>query len=247
MNTTDSPICTEIPADDDALIIAITTLAGHINAAQHRFLKLLAALIERESWGDGGGMKSPAHWLNYYCGIDLGAAREKVRVAKSLVGLPQIDAAFASGAISYSKVRAMTRSVSPPMRRALTIRDHGCRFPGCTETRFVDAHHIQHWCDGGDTSLDNLVLLCRRHRGNIEFRRPDQPAKPEVLFPQFSEQVTDAEDLAIERQHQHMGMQIDELTAVSHWQGERMDYSMAVAGMQSVAGEFARPCAQVAC
>ena len=73
--------CAEIPADNDALIAAITTLAGHINAAQHRFLKLLAALVEREAWGDGGGIKSPAHWLNYYCGIDLGAAREKVRVA----------------------------------------------------------------------------------------------------------------------------------------------------------------------
>jgi hypothetical protein len=484
---------TDIPTDNEALIAAITRLAGHINAAQHRFLKLLAALIEREAWGDGGGIKSPAHWLNYYCGIDLGAAREKVRVAKSLAQLPQIDEAFASGAISYSKVRAMTRSatphneahllniarhgtahhiemlvrkhqrvrrqvrglghgskqeqrgnrdedaaaaqfagrelhwhydddgmlvirgrlapedgalfikaidaafaqlhqssgpsevqaghgqesgpenvsaetfysnqnaecskdvsaetllysqerkadtfpqkradalmlliehslqhstgdlapltpphrhqmiihiekntlmhgathncsiehgpflspasarrlacdtslltvledsqgnvlnvgrktrtVSPALRRALTIRDHCCRFPGCTESRFVDAHHIHHWCDGGETSLENLVLLCRRHHrlvheqgfelinrgaGHIEFRRPDRQILPEALYPQFVEHEAHEEHLAIERQHQRMGLDIDEFTSITRWQGERMDYSMAMEGV----------------
>lgn len=460
-----------IPADNNKLVAEITTLAGHINAAQHRFLTLLAALIEREAWADGGAIKSPAHWLNYYCGIDLGAAREKVRVAKCLADLPQIDQAFASGAISYSKVRAMTRSatpqneaqllniarhgtaqhmenlvrkyqraerlvqgqaggsrddaaaaqfagrelrwyydedgmlvirgrltpedgavfikaidgafaqlqqpdekaslhtgsdtdidqhvddkhvsaetfsdsqqadsfrqkradalmllaeqsavqseqglspltppqhhqlvihiekdtltqsaahhcsiehgpflspaaarrlacdtalttvledsdgnvlnvgrktrsISPAMRRALTRRDGGCRFPGCTESRFVDAHHIQHWCDGGETRLDNLVLLCRRHHrlvheqnfqlsnhgaGNVEFRRPDQNVLPRALFPQFSEQQAEIEGLAIEKQHQRMGMVINERTAVTRWMGEPMDYSLAVAGLQ---------------
>ena len=56
-----------------------------------------------------------------------------------------------------------TRSIPPAIRRALKLRDHGCRFPGCCESHFVDAHHIQHWCDGGETSLDNLLLLCRHH------------------------------------------------------------------------------------
>ena len=100
-----------IPETNEDLGNEITRLAGHINAAQYRFLKLLAVLIEREAWG-GSGIKSPAHWLNYYCGIALGAAREKVRVAKALVTLPLIDQAFATGAISYSKVRAMTRSAT---------------------------------------------------------------------------------------------------------------------------------------
>jgi hypothetical protein len=56
-----------------------------------------------------------------------------------------------------------TRSVPPALRRALRRRDRGCRFPGCERRRFVDAHHIEHWVRGGETSLDNLVLLCRRH------------------------------------------------------------------------------------
>jgi Domain of unknown function (DUF222)/HNH endonuclease len=56
-----------------------------------------------------------------------------------------------------------TRSIPPALRRALRARDRGCRFPGCENHRFVDAHHMQHWAQGGETSLDNLVLLCRRH------------------------------------------------------------------------------------
>jgi len=74
------------------------------------------------------------------------------------------------------------------MHRALRSRDHGCRFPGCTHDRFVDAHHIRHWANGGETSLDNLALLCRRHHrlvheggfgveriadGALRFTRPD--------------------------------------------------------------------------
>ncbi len=52
-----------------------------------------------------------------------------------------------------------TRAVSPALRRALEYRDGGCRFPGCGLT-FCDAHHVEHWADGGETKLDNLVLLC---------------------------------------------------------------------------------------
>lgn len=55
-----------------------------------------------------------------------------------------------------------TRAVPPSIRRALQDRDRSCRFPGCTARR-CDAHHVDHWMDGGATSLDNLVLLCRRH------------------------------------------------------------------------------------
>jgi hypothetical protein len=55
-----------------------------------------------------------------------------------------------------------TRTIPPALRRALEVRDRGCRFPGCG-LRFTDAHHIVHWADGGRTDLKNTVLLCRRH------------------------------------------------------------------------------------
>jgi hypothetical protein len=61
------------------------------------------------------------------------------------------------------RVGRKTRTVPPALRRALTARDRGCRFPGCENHRFVDAHHIQHWARGGATILGNLILLCRRH------------------------------------------------------------------------------------
>jgi len=56
------------------------------------------------------------------------------------------------------------RLVKPAQRDALITRDQGCAFPNCPlPTRWTDAHHIKHWLDGGNTDLDNLVLLCRRH------------------------------------------------------------------------------------
>ena len=56
-----------------------------------------------------------------------------------------------------------SRTVPSAMRRALLSRDHGqCQFPGC-ESRHCDAHHVEHWADGGETRLQNLVLACRFH------------------------------------------------------------------------------------
>jgi hypothetical protein len=54
------------------------------------------------------------------------------------------------------------RTTPPAIRRALDVRDRGCRFPGCG-ARFADAHHIEHWADGGETRLENLILLCPHH------------------------------------------------------------------------------------
>lgn len=345
----------------------ITELAGHLNAAQYRFLVLVEQHDREGCWIDDGGAVSCAHWLNWKCGIDLGAAREKVRVAHALAGLPAISAAMAAGELSYSKVRALTRvatadtecallrmarngtavdverivrgyrraqealevgreaaqfaartvhwyhdddgslvlkarlpaeagallvkaleaatpdwrlrhrttdvaaeaspsephadkrsaasqcradalvamaegflagnasalgggarqqivvhvdaatllrreggrceleagpsiavetarrlgcdasrltiiedrrgepldvgrrsrTIPPAIHRALRARDKGCRYPGCTHSRFVDGHHIRHWADGGETRLSNLVLLCRFHHRQV--------------------------------------------------------------------------------
>jgi len=93
---------------DDQLADKITTLAGQINAATYRFLILIAEFDRRNAWA-GSGIRSCAHWLSWKCSIDMGAAREKVRVARALEGLPGINAGFEKGELSFSKVRAMTR------------------------------------------------------------------------------------------------------------------------------------------
>jgi hypothetical protein len=86
-----------------------------------------------------------------------------------------------------------TRIVPKTIKRALWARDGGCRFPGCGRKRFVDAHHIEHWSAGGETSLANLLLLCGKHHTLVHeggfriekdyrdrwfFRRPDGRAVP---------------------------------------------------------------------
>ncbi len=55
------------------------------------------------------------------------------------------------------------RVVQPALRRALLSRDKFCRFPGCTHEKWLAAHHVMHWADGGETSLDNTILLCSKH------------------------------------------------------------------------------------
>jgi len=63
---------------------------------------------------------------------------------------------------SVLDVGRKTRTIPPSVRRALEVRDRGCRFPGCG-LRFTDAHHIKHWADGGETKINNLLLLCSHH------------------------------------------------------------------------------------
>jgi hypothetical protein len=131
-----------------------------------------------------------------------------------------------------------SRTIPPAIRRALKRRDSGCRFPGCTCTRFVDAHHIEHWADGGETSMDNLVLLCRNHHrlvheggfgvqvsynGIINFTMPDGTTLSPGPDTRFRGNV-----IAIETANCENGLDITPKTPVPAWHGERMDNSMAV-------------------
>lgn len=74
------------------------------------------------------------------------------------------------------------RIVPARTKRLLHHRDRGCRFPGCTNTRYLEAHHIQHWRDGGPTDMNNLVLLCsfhhdEHHKGTFSIQGdPSTPA-----------------------------------------------------------------------
>jgi hypothetical protein len=82
--------------------------ASSLAAAECEFLDLLAEFDAREAWGDSG-MRSTAHWLSWRLGLRLGVAREKVRVARALQRLPLVHEAFSTGALSYCKVRALSR------------------------------------------------------------------------------------------------------------------------------------------
>jgi hypothetical protein len=419
----------------------ITELAGHLNAANYRWLALIAEFDRREGWTDGA-FHSCAHWLNFKCSLDLGAAREKVRVARALESLPKISESMSLGQLSYSKVRALTRvadaateedllnialhgtahhvetlvrhlrrvqeavalsleerqhanrslhywfdadgsivikarlpavagaafikaleaagdqlfdlnksldvsagrptaetprkvpdyaarradaaaliaetflqersragntadryqvvvhvdqatlqdnapgrseiegassiaaetarriacdsslirivenedgepldigrktrSIPPALRRALKSRDKdGCRFPGCTHRRFLDAHHIHHWARGGETKLGNLLMLCRYHHrlvheggiriqrlsdGALRFVRPDGRYYHDHCCDELP--AFNGEELI--RAHADCGIRIAPDTAVTRWCGERMDYGLAVAGL----------------
>ena len=400
----------------DELAAEICTLAGHINAANHRWLMLIAEFDRRNGWADSA-TQSCAHWLNWKCGIAMGAAREKVRVARALENLPRISAAMACGKLSYSKVREMTRvasaqteayllmiaehgtaqhveklvrayrrcqdaeelsrearqqqsrcvsfryddvgsiilscrlpaeagalvlkaldlavrelpdvpagtssepvrfsarradalallaesflahgaqespgtdrhqivvhvsaetlrdrsagccefehgpsmaaetarrlscdasvvaltesddgeplnvgrktrTISAPLRRALNARDRGCRFPGCANSRYLDAHHVEHWANGGETRPSNLVSLCRFHHhavheGGIRIEILDDVAlrfvKPngtavDSIAPGYTQPPGDWKQLPAG-------------TLVNRWRGERMDYDLGV-------------------
>jgi hypothetical protein len=423
----------------------ITELAGHLNAANYRWLMLIAEFDRRIGWADGK-LHSCAHWLNFKVGLNLGAARERVRVAHALGNLPKIAASMARGELSYSKVRALTRiacdvnedgllmialhgtahhveklvrcyrraehaeelaresrqeekcgltywfdsdgslvfhgrlpavagaafrkavdaameaipshepisptkrpfdwdnpkepeitlrtygarranalaliaesylqngpatqttadryqivvhvdaatlkdykdgrceiehgptvpvetarrlscdsslmrivengegepldvgrktrSIPPALRRALNARDSGCRFPGCTFQRYVDAHHIEHWADGGETKLSNLITLCRAHhrmvhRGEIVIKAGENGA---WLFLSddgrpynggHRQNAPAYEWTALPSVHESRGIYITANTAVTRWLGERMDYDMALTGFFS--------------
>jgi hypothetical protein len=357
-----------------------------MNVGSHSLLTLIAEFDLLKGWNVDGTVRSCAHWLNWQCGIALGAAREKVRVARCLQWLPLIDASFASGEISYSKVRAMTRVATPaqlekqqqlqepqksvsaetfseaveeeePSRfqdllqhtradalvaitehflatanqnpqfqglkgsercqimlhvdintlreygqaashahqhchvddkhwispktakrlscdaslvtvledeqgrvlnigrrtrtvpasinRALNIRDKTCRVPGCCESRYVDAHHIKHWADGGETSLDNLVTLCRAHHRQLHqgcftitaekkasgqqlvFTTRSGRKIQSSFFPQFPDVSAETSADALRT----AAPAVDAKTCIPHWYGEDCDYGMAIAAL----------------
>lgn len=421
-----------------ALAEQITELTGHLNAANYRWLTLIAEFDRRKGWVDSV-THSCAHWLNWKCGIALGAAREKVRTARALENLPMIAAAMQRGEVSYSKARAITRvacaateeyllsvalhgtaqhvettvrhyrrcleaeevsrearqqanrfvqyqwdddgslvlkarlpaeagalvlkaldaaiqesptpdvppkmhfgsvpandpidrpshaarradalgllaesfmqhgaeamnggdrhqvvihvsaetlrenaagqceiedgpsvpaetvrrlacdasvvaileneqgeplnvgrktrSIPSALRRALNARDRGCRFPGCTHTKYVDAHHIHHWAHGGETKASNLVSLCRFHHrkvhegavivqvlddGALRFVQPDGLSF-DSFAPNHTQPLGDWKQLPA--LHQERGIHIDKRTAATRWRGETMDYDLAI-------------------
>src|SRR5262249_37406264 len=122
-----------------------------------------------------------------------------------------------------------------------------CRFPGCS-SRLAEGHHIQHWAQGGSTTLGNLVLLCRRHHravhedghrlrrapdGTLEFVRPDGRALPHVPPP--AAVPTDPVS-TLAASNTANGLRLDARTGCPTWLGERLDLGWALSVLHPAAG-----------
>ena len=101
----------------DRLGDEIAELSAHLEAATARLLDLIREFDRRGGWNTG--FRSCAAWLSWRIGLDLGAARERVRVARALGTLPLLAEALARGELSYAKVRAITRVATPETQERL--------------------------------------------------------------------------------------------------------------------------------
>ena len=224
--------------DNETLGLEITLLAGQINAANHRLLKMIAEFDKREGWGGGGTVRSCAHWLNWKCGIALGAGREKVRVAHALEELPLIDAAFAAGQISYSKVRAMTRVATPANEDfLLRIAEHGTA--SHVEKAVAKYRSVQTKdADATEREQDNdRKLVYYQEQDGMWVIHAKLPPEAGALVVKAIEAIANPEqdeNVSAETSRRTLvaiAPEVDAMTAVTQWRGEDCDYGMVVDGL----------------
>ena len=173
---------------------------------------------------DAGALGKSAQALDFGRN-DLGCARCGATIAAQGYG----QASWTTQ--EHRNVGRRTRTISPGLRRVLNARDQGCRFPGCCNQRHVDAHHIHHWADGGETKPSNLLSLCRWHHrcvheggiqirvlddGALRFVRPDGNAVDSVAAG-YTQPLGDWRYLPT--QNVERGMSIDARTAATRWGG----------------------------
>jgi hypothetical protein len=133
-----------------------------------------------------------------------------------------------------------TRAIRPAMRRALRRRDQGCRFPGCTNTRYLHAHHIEHWAHGGKTELGNLIHLCSRHHRCVH-EGGYTVALDESGSPSFSSpggwkippcgESPGHSGIPLRWQNSVLGVRVDANTVKPRYMGDPIDYGIAVEGL----------------
>jgi len=144
------------------------------------------------------------------------------------------------------EAQGVTRVVPPTMRRALLARDRGCRWPGCTSRRFLHAHHVVFWSQGGPTALSNLVTLCGAHhrllhegRWNLQLDRAgnlrvSSPAGVELPAVPRSQP---AEGDGLVATHRRMGLDIGPDTL--DYGGGRFDLGLTIDGLLCSVGRSA--------
>ncbi len=148
----------------------------------------------------------------------------------------------ASGSGETLNIGRRTRTISPAIRRALMLRDQGCAFPGCTHARFLHGHHIQHWLHGGETSVDNLVMLCTAHHHMVHEGgwSVARGADGEFVFTSPAGKSLDKEpprewagDILtwLAEWADDRGLDLGPDTNLPLWDGTRPDYDLAVSGL----------------
>ncbi|MGE0546239.1 MAG: DUF222 domain-containing protein [Kofleriaceae bacterium] len=131
-----------------------------------------------------------------------------------------------------------TRAIPAPMKRALLHRDRTCTFPGCQNRVYLEGHHIEHWADGGETSLDNLICVCAYHHRFVheyEYRIELTPGEDPKFYDRLGRLVLDVPEpvkppalgwdaiLAMNR-----ALEITSGTAACGWDGDPVDYGAVI-------------------
>jgi hypothetical protein len=222
---------------DALLALAEISLAGHGRGANaDRYMVVVHV--------DADALASPpadADPARSRCELDVGvplpfAAARRLTCDASLVRIIERDGRPLS-------VGRRTRAIPPALHRALRARADGCAFPGCTQTRHLDVHHIRHWADGGRTDADNLVQLCRHHHrllheGGFSMRRsrtgavffaPDGRPLPTSPRPPRG----DGAHLLARNRRAHVHVSAE--TPTSLGRGEHVDLGLAVDALLHIA------------
>jgi len=143
-----------------------------------------------------------------------------------------------------------TRRINRRLEKALVVRDRCCSFPGCTRTALLDAHHLEHWAEGGKTTLNNLTRLCRFHHRLVHEgewtveRRADGSIAfldPQGVVVDRSGRLPELEaaqaHAALLAECGRLSLDLDPTQLAAEWGGERIpDYGYAIAGLVEQCG-----------
>jgi hypothetical protein len=239
------------PSAVDALVhLATAYLAGRPAGGHHAAERYQVVLhLDRDLLSGEGGMSAS---------LDDGTAvsAEALRRVACDAGLVPAVVDEAGGVLDIGR---HTRAVPTAIRRALWLRDRGCRFPGCTNARFLHAHHVRHWLHGGRTSLDNLLLVCSLHHrliheggltlrftgsgDEIELVTREGTPLPTAPAPSGPHNTPDAIAVWLEGGwlRPDASDPIDAWTATPAWEGENVDYAAAVDALWVDAPEPPQP------
>lgn len=139
-----------------------------------------------------------------------------------------------------------TRTMSASLKRALLRRDGHCRFPGCTNRVYLEGHHIEHWADGGETSLENGCLLCSRHHVFVHehgYRVELVEGEVRVFDPRGKRVLREGPRIApssvdawVRIQAENEALGIGPKTGQCRWNGLPVQYDLVVSGLARLDG-----------